>query len=66
MSLTQKNRIFHIFNCHVLTQKWKDAFFFHFRKIYGQTQPQNFEQKNRWKSGQMKHPYIQDNLIEII
>ena len=33
-------------------------FCFHFRKFYGKTQLQNFEQQNRRKLGQMKHPII--------
>ena len=31
-------------------------FCFNFRKFYGRTQLQHFEQQNRRKSGQMKHP----------
>ena len=40
----------------MLTQKWKNPIFFHFRKFYGQTQVQNFQQQSRRKLGQMKHP----------
>ena len=36
----------------------EESIFFNFRKFYGQTQLQNFEQQYRRKLGQMKHPSV--------
>ena len=38
-------------------------FFYHFRMFYGQTQLQNFQQQNRRKSGQLKHPTVRPRAV---
>ena len=68
-SLNKKSRIlphFSYFQLACANSKMEESnYFFHFRKFYGQTQLQNFEQQNWRKSGQMKHFNIQCSSFSI-